>query len=179
MTAVHVKVACAEDYLVRREPVRREHINRLLRLRAAGILVGGGPAPDGRTVDLFYRVPHRDALRPILEEDPYHQVGAWIGYTPRDLETFVDPWDAEPPVVLDGSRLASIVEGPTADGDMAHLALVQLRGAGRVVFGGFLADGSVVAAARTADPDEATGWLADAGSWKAGDLTVHPWLYVL
>jgi len=73
MTVVHVSIACAGDYVSRREPVREEHIDRLRRLRAAGILVAGGPAPDGRSVDLFYRVPHRDALRSIVEEDPYEQ----------------------------------------------------------------------------------------------------------
>jgi hypothetical protein len=148
-------------------------------LRAAGVLVAGGPAPDGRSAELFYRVPHRTALRPVLEEDPYHRVGAWIAYDPRDLETFVDPWEAEPPIVLDGSRPASIVEGPAADRDMAQLALVELRGAGRVVFGGFFPDGNTLAVARTSDGDEATGWLAESGSWKPGDLTVRPWLYVI
>jgi hypothetical protein len=115
----------------------------------------------------------------MVEEDPYHRVGAWTSYVSRDFETFVDPWEAEPPVVLDGSRPASIVEGVTADRDMAQLALVELRGAGRVVFGGFLAGGGTLAVARTRDPDEAAGWLAESGSWKPGDLTVRHWLYVI
>jgi hypothetical protein len=101
------------------------------------------------------------------------------GYVPRDFETFVDPWEPEPPVVLDVSRPALVVEGPTADRDMAQLALVELRGAGRVVFGGFLPDGSTVAVARTADADEATGWLSETGYWKPGDLTTRAWLYVI
>jgi uncharacterized protein YciI len=179
MTVVHVSFVCAGDYVSRRAPVREAHIDRLHRLRAAGILVAGGPTPDGRGADLFYRVPHREALRPIVEEDPYHRVGAWTGYVPRDFETFVDPWDAEPPVVLDGSRPATILEGGTADRDMAQLALVELRGAGRVVFGGFFPDGQTLAVARTSDPDEATTWLAESGSWKPGDLTARPWLYVI
>jgi uncharacterized protein YciI len=179
MPVVHVNVTCAADYVSRREPVRGAHIDRLLHLRAAGVLVAGGPTPDGRSADLFYRVPHREALRPIVEEDPYRRVGAWTAYVPRDFETFVDPWEAEPPVVLDGSRPASIVEGATADRDIAQLALVELRGAGRVVFGGFLPDGNTLAVARTPDPDEAAAWLAESGSWKAADLTVRPWLYVI
>ena len=179
MTVVHVRFTCSEDYLVRREPVRRAHIERLMRLRAAGALVAGGPAPDGRSAELFYRVPHRDALRAIVEEDPYHEVGAWTAYVPRDFETFVDPWEPAPPVILDGSRPAAAVEGPAADRDMAQLALVELRGAGRVVFGGFFPDGGTLAVARTADADEAAGWLAETGSWKVGDLAVRPWLYVI
>jgi hypothetical protein len=62
---------------------------------------------------------------------------------------------------------------------MAQLALVELRGAGRVAFGGFLSGGATLAVARTTDPDEATGWLAESGSWKPGDLNVRPWLYVI
>jgi uncharacterized protein len=179
MTVVHVRITCAEDYLARRAPVRQAHIEQLLRLRQAGALVAGGPAPDGRAAELFYRVGDRRALRAIVEDDPYYTAGAWTAYVPRDFETFVDPWEPEPPVVLDGSRPALIVEGPTADRDMAQLALVELRGAGRVVFGGFLLDGSTVAVARAPDSDEAIGWLCETGSWKPGDLTARPWLYVV
>ena len=179
MTVVHVRITCAEDYLARREPVRQAHLERLLRFRAAGALVAGGPAPDGRSAELFYRVPDREVLRAIVEEDPYHRAGAWTAYVPRDFETFVDPWEPQPPVVLDGSRPASAVEGPAADRDLAQLALVELRGAGRVLFGGFFPDGGTLAVARTPDSDEATGWLAETGSWKPGDLTVRPWLYVI
>jgi uncharacterized protein YciI len=179
MTVVHVSITCAADYVARRAPVREAHIDRLRRLRAAGILVAGGPAPDARSADLFYRVPHREALRPIVEEDPYHRVGAWTAYAPRDFETFVEPWEAEPPVVLDGTRPASIVEGAAVDRDMAQLALVELRGAGRVAFGGFLAGGGTLSVARTADPDEAMAWFAESGAWKLGDLSARPWLYVI
>jgi uncharacterized protein YciI len=179
MAVVHVRITCAEDYLVRRAPMREAHIERLRRLRAAGALVAGGPAPDGRTAELFYRAPDRGALRAIVEEDPYYRVGAWTAYVPRDFETFVDPWEPEPPVVLDGSRPALIVEGPTADRDMAQLALVELRGAGRIALGGFLPDGSTVAVARASDPDEAIGWLGECRSWKPADLVARPWLYVI
>jgi uncharacterized protein len=179
MTVVHVRMICSEDYLARRAPVRQAHIERLLRLRGAGALVAGGPAPDGRAAELFYRVPDHGALRAIVEEDPYYRAGAWTGYVPRDFETFVDPWDPEPAPVLDGSRPALVVEGATADRDMAQLALVELRGAGRVTFGGFLRDGSTVAVLRTTDANEATGWLSETGSWKTGDLSARSWLYVV
>ena len=124
-------------------------------------------------------MPDAGALRSLVEEDPYYRAGAWTSYVPRSFETFVEPWDPAPPVVLDGSRPALVVEGPTADRDMAQLALVELRGAGRVAFGGFLPDGTTVAVARTTDADEASGWLAETGSWKAGDLATRAWLYVI
>ena len=179
MTVVHVRTTCAEDYVGRRAPVRRAHIERLLCLRAGGTLVAAGPTPDGHAAELFYRVPDHAALQAIVEEDPYHRAGAWTAYVPRSFETFVDPWEPEPPVVLDGSRPALVIEGPPADRDMAQLALVELRGAGRVVLGGFLPDGSTVAVARTSDADEAIGWLSETGSWKPDDLIARAWLYVI
>jgi uncharacterized protein YciI len=179
MSVVHVLVTCAEDYLDRRAPVRQAHIERLLGLRGAGVLVAGGPAPDGRSAEMFYRLPDHAALGKLVEEDPYYRAGAWTAYVRRDFETFVDPWKPAPPVVLDGSRAAWIVDGPTADRDMAQLALVELRGAGRVVFGGFLTDGATLAVVRAPGPDEAVGYLGETGSWKPGDLTARPWLYVI
>jgi uncharacterized protein YciI len=179
MTVVHVRITCSDDYVARRAPVRQAHIERLFHLRAGGTLVAGGPDPAGRIAELFYRVPDAGALRSLVEEDPYYRAGAWTGYVQRSFETFVEPWDPAPPVVLDGSRPALVVEGPTADRDMAQLALVELRGAGRVAFGGFLPDGATLAVARTTDGDEATGWLAETGCWKAGDLATRVWLYVI
>jgi uncharacterized protein YciI len=179
MTVVHARMTCVADYPTRREPARQAHIERLQRLRAGGALVAGGPAADGRTAELFYRVPDPGALRQLVEEDPYFRAGAWTAYVRQDFEMFVDPWEPAPPVVLDGSRPAMIVEGPTVDPDIAQLALVELRGASRVVFGGFMADGNTVAVVRTPDADEAIGWLVETGSWKTGDLAARPWLYVV
>ena len=56
MIVYHASIATADDYLTRREPHRRAHLERLQGLRAAGIVVGGGPAPDGRSADVFYRL---------------------------------------------------------------------------------------------------------------------------
>ena len=50
MIVFHVAITAAEDYLTRREGYRRGHIERLQGLRAASILVGGGPAPDGKNL---------------------------------------------------------------------------------------------------------------------------------
>ena len=179
--AVHVAVTAAEDYATRREPYRRAHIERLLRLRAAGAFIGGGPAPDGRTADLFYRSARADEVGPLVEEDPYRQGGVWTGYTARDFSHFVEPWQL-PPVVLDGSRRVVVVEGPAGDLDMAQFALIELRGQGRLVFGGTLADGAggeTLAVLRTADPAEAVGWLGDTALWVPATLRARPLLYVL
>jgi hypothetical protein len=178
MIAAHVGITCSPDYLARREPHRRAHIERLLALREAGALVGGGPAPDGRTADLVYRVPDLDRLAALVDEDPYRQAGAWTGYLARPFATFVDPWES-PPVVLDGSRRVTVVEGPAADAGLAELALVELRGAARLAFGGLLGGGRTLAVLRSPDPAEAAAWLAGTGCWEGASLVARPLLHVL
>lgn len=178
MIVVHVAITTAEDYVARREPHRRAHIERLAGLRGAGVVIGGGPAPDGRSVDIVYRLRQPDDLRALLEEDPYWTGGAWTRYAPRSFAEFVEPWE-QPPIVLDGSRPATVVEGHTAEHDMAQFALIELRGAGRLAFGGFFPDGDTFALCRTADAAEALGWFKDAGFWAPETLRARPLLYVL
>lgn len=178
MIVVHVVLTCAPDYLTRREPYRQAHIERLVELRARGAVVGGGPAPDGLTAELVYRLRRPVDLPPLIEEDPYYTGGAWTAYASRGFSQFVEPW-TEPPVVLDGSRRVTVVEGPTDDPDMAQLALVELRGAGRLLFGGLLDGRATLAVMRAADAAEATGWLAGAGVWRADRLAARPLIHVL
>lgn len=178
MIVFHIAVTAAADYLTRREGHRRAHIERLQGLRAAGILIGGGPAPDGATADVFYRLQQPGQLKHAIEEDPYWMGGVWTRYEPRSFAQFVEPWE-HVPVVLDGSRTAMLVEGPVAEHDMAQFALIELRGAGRVRFGGFFEGGQTLALANTADPGTAVGWFAETGFWKPGALTARPLLHVL
>lgn len=178
MIVFHVAITAADDYLTRREAHRRAHLERLQGLRAAGILIGGGPAPDGRTADIFYRLQQPAQLEHAIEEDPYWTGGVWTRYEPRSFAQFVEPWEMLP-VVIDGSRKVTIVEGPTADHDMAQFALIEMRGAGRVHLGGFFEGGRTLALAKSADPQEAIGWFAETGFWKPGALTARPLLHVL
>ena len=178
MVVFHIAVTAADDYLTRREGHRRAHIERLQGLRAAGILIGGGPTPDGKTADIFYRLQQPAQIKPAMEEDPYWLGGVWTRYAPRSFSQFVEPWEMVP-VVLDGSRPAVLVEGPTDQHDMAQLALIEMRGAGRIAFGGFFEGGGTLAVAKTADAAEALGWFAETGFWKPDALTARPWLHVL
>jgi len=178
MIVFHIAVTAAADYATRREAHRRAHIERLQGLRAAGILIGGGPAPDGKTADIFYRLQQPGQLKHAIEEDPYWTGGVWTGYEPRSFAQFVEPWE-QVPVVLDGSRRVTIVEGPVAQHDVAQLALVELRGARRVAFGGFFEGGETLAVATTADAHAALGWFAETGCWKPDALTARPLLHVL
>ncbi len=178
MIVLHVAIATSADYVSRREPHRRAHIERLAGLRAAGALIGGGPAPDGKSVDLVYRLQRPDQLKPAIEEDPYWRAGAWTGYTPRSFTNFVEPWQL-PEIVLDGSRATTIVEGRVSDADMAEFVLIEMRGRQQIAFGGFFADGETLALCKTSDAAAAVSWFAESGFWATERLRARPLLWVL
>ena len=181
----HVAVTTSPDYLTRREPHRQAHIERLRQLRAAGTFVAGGAFPDGRGADLFYRVGHLAEVDALIVEDPYHRSGAWAGHASRPFSEFVDPWHVVPPVVLDGSRRVTVVEGPAGDPELARFALIELRGQGRLLLGGTLRGGAsggggdTLAVLSTPDPTDALGWLGETGLWDPADLRAHSLLHVL
>ena len=103
MIVYHVAIETAGDYVARREPHRRVHLDRLMALRGQGLVIGGGPSPDGRGADIFYRVQQPDDLRELVETDPYFTGGAWSGYRSRSFAQFLEPWELAP-LVTDGSR---------------------------------------------------------------------------
>ena len=174
----HIAVTTVDDYATKREPYRREHMGRLQGLRANSILIGGGPSPDGRRADLFYRLQQPWQVKPAMEEDPYWTGGVWTKYTPRSFSHFVEPWEMVP-IVLDGSRVATIVEGPVGDLDMAQISLIEMRGAGKLAFGGILEDGQTLVVMKTADPEEAKAALGEHGFWDPATLTTRPFLWVI
>ncbi|HKX01896.1 MAG TPA: YciI family protein [Methylomirabilota bacterium] len=178
MIVYHVAIDTAGDYVARREPHRRAHLERLMGLRARGLVIGGGPSPDGRGADIFYRVPQPDDLRRLVEEDPYFTGGAWAGYRSRSFAQFLEPWEL-PPLVTDGSRPVMIAEGVAPDVEMASFALIEARGAGRMAFGGFFPGGETLAIMRAADADKALEELRASGFWQEGTLRARPLLHVL
>ncbi len=178
MIVFHVAITAAEDYLSRREPHRRAHIERLTGLRAGGALIGGGPAPDGQTADIIYRLQQPGQLKHAIEEDPYWTGGVWTAYRERSFTEFVEPWQL-PEIVLDGSRRVAVVEGRVTDPEMAQFVLIEMRGAGRLAFGGTFEDGATFALMKTADAEEAKRWFAETGFWETTALTTRPLLYVL
>jgi len=178
MSVYHAMIATSEDYIERRAKHRQAHLERILGLRAQGLVVAGGPAPDGRTAELFYRAEQpSDAIR-LVEEDPYYLAGAWTTYRLRAFAEFIEPVGL-PPLVTDGSRQVILVEGLPQKADKVKCALTKLRGAGRLGFGGFFEGGAMLALLATADAAEALRWLAETGFWEEGSLTARPFLYVL
>ena len=178
MIVAHVAITAADDYLTRREGHRQAHLERIVALRARGFCLAGGLAPDGRTADLFYRVEQPGDVTRLVEEDPYFTGGVWTAYRARSFSRFLESWE-QPPVVIDGSRRATLVEGLAADVEMASFALIEARGAGRMVFGGFFPDGETLALMRDSDPAEAVASLAESGLWKPETLRTRPFLHVL
>jgi hypothetical protein len=173
-----VAITASEDYLERRTEHRAAHLERIVELRQRGFVLGGGPSPDGKTADIVYRVPQPGAINRIIEEDPYWTGGVWKTWEPRDFAQFIEPWEM-PPVVLDGSRRVTIVEGEAPDSEMASFALIEARGAGRMAFGGFFPSGATWALMRSPDADTAVADLEGSGLWKPGSLTTRPLLHVL
>jgi uncharacterized protein YciI len=174
----HVAITAADDYLDRRAAHRTAHLDRITELRRLGFVIGGGPAPDGRTADIVYRVQQAADITRLIEEDPYWMGGVWKAWQPRDFAQFLEPWEM-PPVVTDGSRKVTIVEGEAPDVEMASFALIEARGAGRMVFGGFFPGGETWALMRLPDPGAALAEITESGLWKPGSLTTRPLLHVL
>lgn len=178
MIVYHVAVQTGDDYLQKREPHRAAHLERLMGLRSQGLVIGGGPAPDGRSADLFYRVQQPDDLRRLVEEDPYVTGGAWPTYTPRSFAQFLEPWELVP-LVTDGSRRVTLVEGVAPDVEMASFALIEARGGGRMAFGGFFPGGETLAVMRGDDAARALEELRATGFWDEASLRARPLLHVL
>ena len=176
MTAFHVAVTCCEDYLERRRPGRDLHHAQLQAWRAQGLLVGGGPAPDGRTVDLFWQAEDADTVAQLMREDQFIANGLWAAFVGRRFADFFGTLETPP---LDGSRLAVILEGRAADPALAATSLLALRDDGRVAFGGLFPEGDSLALALTADTREALRWLAAAEGWIADGLAARAFYYVL
>jgi len=174
----HVGITAADDYLERRAAHRDAHLSRIMELRRLGFVIGGGPSPDGKRADLVYRSPQAGDLKRLIEEDPYWMGGVWKAWQPRDFSEFLEPWEM-PPLVVDGSRKVTIVEGLAPDVEMASFALIEARGAGRMAFGGFFPDGGTWALMRSTEPDKVLAELAETGFWKPGSLTARSLLYVL
>ena len=178
MIVYHAAITAAPDYLERRAPHRQAHMERITEFRARGIVIGGGPAPDGRTADVFYRINEPDQITPLIEEDPYYTGGVWTTYWLRSFAQFIEPWEL-PPLVTDGSRRATLAGGVATDPDMANFALIELRGAGRLAFGGFFEGGQTLGLFGTGDLGEALDWLKETGFWTPESLAARPLLWVL
>lgn len=175
MVVFHATLQYADDHMERVEPYREAHLGRLLDLRSQGRVIGVGSRRTEPKADIFYRGATPAEVEGLITSDPYYAHRIAVGYTLRPFTQFVEPWrPAE--VKGDGSRVATIVEAPVADPDLAALVLVELRGRGQMAFGGFLGERALMV---LTTPERATalGWLEETGLWRRADLTAWEWVY--
>jgi uncharacterized protein YciI len=178
MIVFHVAVTTAEGYLTRHQPYRQDNLEYLMELRARGFVIAGGPAPDGRSCDFFCRVPQPDDIGKLVEASPFFVHGLWTGYEPRSFAQFLEPWESSPPRP-DETRIATLVEGTAPDAEMASFALIEARGAGRLLLGGFFPGSECMAFMRSAEPAEAVAALESSGVFVAGSLRGRPLVHVI
>jgi len=171
MTIYHVHFICAPDYMARRLPFRPAHLKQLAALRGDGRVVAGGPEPDGKAANIFYRVVDRAELDRLLAENEFSRAGLFTANRSRAFADFVEPRELPP---VDAGLGAIIVEGAPGDRAKARAGLARLQGEGRVAFGGFLEDGTALAVARSGSQDEAFAWLVRAG-WVPARLVGRAW----
>lgn len=176
MIVFHLAITTCASYLEKHTPLRDAHHAQLDAWRATGIVIGAGLAPDGRMVDLVCRFAQPRQLEDLWRENAFVKAGLWTAYTSRSFREFVEPWELPP---LGTSRRATILEGRTSEHDMAQFALIELRGAGRLAFGGFFEHGETWALMKTADAAEARGWLETTGFWATDSLRARPLEYPL
>jgi uncharacterized protein len=68
------------DVLEKRAPHRQAHLDGLHQQKADGILVTIGPTQDLTKVFAIYEAPSADAVKALVEGDPYWQNGIWTEY---------------------------------------------------------------------------------------------------
>jgi uncharacterized protein YciI len=174
----HVAVTTADGYLERRLPYRQANLQYLLGLRERGLMIAGGPAPDGASCDLFCRAQQPGDVRTLIESSPFFTSGLWTAYAPRSFAQFLEPWQTSPPRP-DETRVAAVVEGVAPDPEMASFALIESRGAGRLLLGGFFPGGECVAIMPSTEPAAAVAALESTGLFTAGTLRGRPLVHVL
>ena len=176
MTIYHVRYTCAPDYLARRLPFRPAHLRQLASLREEGLVVAGGPEPDGTAAHIFYRVAESGELTRLLEENEFNRAGLFSASHPRAFAEFLEPLDLPP---LDAGLASTIVQGAVADRSAARSGLAALQRQKRAAFGGFFEGAEGLAVLRTPDAGEAIAWLIEAGGWDPLNLVARAWSQTL
>ena len=69
-----------EDAIIKREPFREEHLNRLKNLKVRNTLVTLGPTKCTKYLFGIFNVKDENQLRDLLEQDIYWKNGIWINY---------------------------------------------------------------------------------------------------
>jgi uncharacterized protein YciI len=80
-----VEAGYASDAAERRPAVRHEHLIRMARLRADGIVIEVGGYADMSGSLIIVRAPSEAAALEIIREDAYWRTGIWTSHRARAL----------------------------------------------------------------------------------------------
>jgi uncharacterized protein len=80
-----VEATYAPDAPERRPAVRREHLERIGRLRAAGTVIEAGGYSDWSAALLIVRAPDEAAAVALVRDDVYTRSGVWTDFHARAL----------------------------------------------------------------------------------------------
>ena len=69
-----------EDVIIKREPFRKQHLNRLRSLKDRNILVTLGPTKCTKYLFGVFNADEENQIRKLIEEDIYWRKGIWISY---------------------------------------------------------------------------------------------------
>ena len=69
-----------EDAIIKREPFRKQHLNRLKKLKDRDILVTLGPTKCTKYLFGIFNANDVNELKDLIEEDIYWEKGIWIDY---------------------------------------------------------------------------------------------------
>ena len=69
-----------KDAIIKREPFREEHLNRLKILKDRNILITLGPTKCSQYLFGIFNAIDENQLRQFIEEDIYWEKGIWINY---------------------------------------------------------------------------------------------------
>ena len=139
---------------------------------------GPAPRPTAGPYDLVCRARQPGDLATLVEKSPLFLHGLWTAYAPRSFAQFLEPWEL-PEARPDEARVATIVEGSTPDAEMASFVFIEERGAGRLLFGGFFADGSSLALMTLVEPAAALAALDASGLFTPGSLRTRPLVHIV
>ena len=69
-----------EDAIIKREPFRNQHLNRLKKLKEKNILVTLGPTKCTKYLFGIFNANNENDVREIIEKDIYWSKGIWISF---------------------------------------------------------------------------------------------------
>jgi uncharacterized protein len=88
-TCYVVEATLVEGAAEKRVPYRENHLERISKLAAEGVVGAAGAFDDMSASLLLFAVESEEAAAAIIETDVYFREGIWTGYTIRKMNRVV------------------------------------------------------------------------------------------